>query len=210
MRVCVNTHYTKDYEGLAAIVIPNLQWYCDKHNYDLHITKSENGVFHFVKTKDTLNLLEKYDIVFTIELDAMIMNHKIKVEDFIDDYHDIFLCKDVNNYNSGVVITKSTKWAKDFWDIVNLNENNFGDEQNFFEQYGSRYDKIKVLPHPSINSIPYKHYHNYGYINYSGQAEPLHIQGNFQKNDFICHLPGMTLEKRIEIFSKLKEQIVYE
>ncbi len=210
MKIAIHTHYTYSYEPLAAIVIPNLQKYADKYKYDLHIEKYPDGNVDFVKTKTALKLLEDYDLVFCLECDMMVMNHTIKAESFIDDKHSFFICADVNNINGGSFIAKNNNYTRLFLEQTNNPEYGFKTEQNYWEANAVNHPDVKILPHPSINSIPYKYYHNYGYINYNWQPEPTHEQGNFEVGDFICHLPGMPLEKRIEIFNELKQYIIYE
>ncbi len=213
-KIAVHTHYTYTYESLAAIVIPVLQKYCDKNGYDLHIRKSHDK-FHFVKSHHLRELLEEYDLVLSIELDILITNLTVRFEDFINDTHDIFICKDINDYNGGCMITKSTEKAKRIIDLVNLNIDDFGDEQMFFEKYGNVYHSIiKVLPHPSINSVPYEYYYpSYGKIGFKDGdiiEKPTEEQGCWNIGHFNCHLPGMELSKRIEIFNKIKDFIIYE
>lgn len=210
MRIAVHTHYTNSYESLASIIIPNLQWYCDKNGYDLHIEKYEDGSVDFVKTRTALNLLEKYDLVFCLEADILVTNHTKKIEDFIDDKHSFFICNDVNGINGGSFIAKQNNYAKLFLEHTNNPAYGFKTEQNYWEANAINHPDVKILNHPAINSIPYKYYHNYGYINYNGQSEPTHEMGNWEKGDFVCHLPGKTLLERIKIFTEIKEQIVYE
>lgn len=215
LKIAVTTFYTNSYETLAAITIPPLQKWCDLHGYDLHINKISDTVSpHFIKTKDVRKLLDTYDIVMGIENDILITNLNYKIEDWLNEEQDIFLCKDINNFNSGSIILKSTERAKRLLDTINLNIEDFGDEQVFFEKYGHiYYGIIKVLPHPSINSIPYAYYYpSYGYLNYKIGEErdmPTGDQGCWQLGNFCCHLPGKSLNERIELFSIIKDFIIY-
>ncbi len=213
MRVAIHTHYTNSWEELAALVIPNLQRYADKHGYDLHVEKYQDGNVDFVKTKTALKLLENYDLVFCLEADMLIMNHTKRVTDFIDSRHDFYICKDINGVNGGSFIIMGTEHGERFLKETNKKEGEFKTEQNVWEtleKYPNHDSMVLFLKHPSINSIPYKYYHNFGYINYQGQLEPTHEMGNFAIGDFILHLPGKPLEERIKIFNELKQHIVYE
>jgi hypothetical protein len=218
-KIAVTTFYSESYEPLAALTIPPLQQWCDRHGYDLHIHKIENNEsFHFVKTKDARKLLDEYDVVMAIENDILITNLNYRIEDWLDDEHSFFICKDVNNYNGGCFIIKSNGWAKDFLRFVQSHAHWKGDEQNVFEEWCGRsfYQRdVKTMCHPSINSIPYEYYApSYGYINWEQynprKEKPTHEQGCWEKGDWCCHLPGKTLSERIEIFNKIKEDIIYE
>lgn len=213
MKICLTTFYTSSYEPLAAITIPVMQKYCDKHKYELNINKIPDGNFHFIKTLDTRALLDKYDVVMGIEADVLITNFETKVEDFLDDEHELYITDDINNINFGVFIAKSTVWAKALFNWVNSQKGIYGDEQNIFEFL--RHDKIKICKHPCFNSIAYEYYApSYGYINWEllnpAPIQPTVAQGDWVKGCFTCHLPGFTMERRIEIFNDLKQYIIYE
>lgn len=216
-KVAIHTHFTNNWEELASITIPNTQRYADKHGYDFHIEKYPDGNVDFVKTKTALKLLDEYDVVFCLEADMLITNHAVKVESFIDDKSAFYLCVDVNGVNGGSFIAVGEngglvlKYTNDA--PKTQHEYSLTTEQNVWEHIShieAVLLKVKILHHPSINSIPYKYYHNYGYINYNGQPEPTHEQGNWQPSDFICHLPGKPLSERISIFNEIKQHIIYE
>ena len=211
--ICVNTFFTPSYAPLAAIVIPNLIKYCNKHGYKYLINETSDDKFHFVKIKDTRKLLDVFDVTFTIELDAMIMNHKIKIESFLDEENEMYYTTDRNGANFGVSLWKSTPYTKELLDKLISLENEFGDEQNYFEQ-NPIIDKVKVLQHPNFNSIPYPFYKpSLGVIGYKDGDEvtmPTMEQGNYETGNFVCHLPGKTLNERLTIFNELKQHIIYE
>ncbi len=214
---CVTTFYTDSFAPLAAITVPVLERYCEKNGYHYNINRIPDGKFQFVKTKNTRKLLDAFSVVLTVDIDTMIMNHTVKIEDFINDDKHFYLTKDINNYNAGVFITKSSKWSKDWLDFINSHESTHDDEQNILEQYCDKpeiQNSITILPHPSINSIPYDLYSpSYGKIGFKEGdivEKPTHEQGDYQHGDFLIHLPGMTLTKRIEIFNEYRNKIIYE
>ncbi len=210
LKIAVTTFYSPNYESLAALTIPPLQKWCDLHGYYLNINKINDGTkHHFIKTVDARELLNFYDIVFAIENDILLTNMRINIEDYVSNpAKHFYLTHDVNGANTGTFIACSSEACKQLLDILNNSRGNFGDEQNFFET--TDINIVQQLPHPSINSIPYKYYHNYGYIKYNGELEPTHEQGNWQVGDFTMHLPGMTLERRCEIFANHLKDIIYE
>jgi len=98
------------------------------------------------------------EAIFYIDADVLITNFNIGVEDFLDNEHDLYLTRDVNEINSGVLILKNTdkgEWINEF--ILGM-RGYFENEQNIINQY-MKYEKfnrhVKVLPHPSINSYNY-------------------------------------------------------
>ncbi len=215
MKIAVTTFFTNSYEPLAEITIPVLRKWCSKHDYHISVHIINNDTFpHFIKTNDAKRLLnEGFDIVFAIENDILITNLNCKIEDFINDTHDFFLTKDMNGFNSGSFIIKNTEWARKWLSFINNRNDGKNDEQDIIQQYGGSiiFEKnILELPHPSINSIPYKYYDTHGYVHYNGQPIPTHEQGNWEHGDFTMHLPAMPLERRIELFTTHLNDIIYE
>lgn len=220
MKIAVAYVYGENFADIAGVCIPSLKKYCEKHKYCCHIRctpKNKKGWYGFINTKYGRELLEHYDAVFMIEGDFMITNHNIKIEDFINDEHHFYICKDVNDYNGGSWIAKGTEAAKTWLDIVNSYEDRFEHEQSVFETLCNFYVKaqlVKILPHPSINSVPFDRYApSYGKIGYrEGEIveKPTIEQGDWEKGNFVCHLPGKSLEERLKIFNEIREEIIYE
>ncbi len=213
-KFCVTTFYTESYIPLAAITIPVMEQWCKKHGYHFneHIIPNNQNP-HFVKTKDSRELLEIYDIVMAIECDILITNLNYKIEDWLDEENSMYITTDVNNANTAVIITKSTDLGKGLLDMVNKYENIFGDEQMVFEN--KRIKGVKYCEQPCFNSVPYESYYrpSYGKIGYKeGEiiTPPTEQQGQWQKGHFLMHLPGMELQKRIEIFNNHLKGIIYE
>ncbi len=212
MRIAVTTFYTESYQPLADITIPILDKYCNKHGYVLHINKTKEDNIHFVKTKDAKNLLDEYSLVWGVECDFLITNLNYKITDFINWEADTFLCKDVNGVNSGSVIFKSTDLCRTMLNCLNSYKGNIEDEQIFFE---NQHDpSIKYLSHPSINSIPYEPYYapSYGRYNFMEgmvSIKPTVEEGQWEPGQFVMHLPGMTMERRIEIFNNHLKDIIW-
>jgi hypothetical protein len=216
LNIAILTVYTEDYKPLADIVIPNLQRYCLKHDYDLYDFKIDHsGVYYgYQKLEKLLAILkeENIDAVLCIDLDVLITNHNIKIESFLDSEHDFYITKDVNGINAGSFIIKSSEWSIKFLRTILHNTSKFECEQNAFEYFNNlpeHKDKIKVLEHPSINSYMYAEYGpTWGIIVDKKIDKPLHKEGNWEIGDFILHLPGITFERRLEIFKSLEKEII--
>lgn len=213
---CVVTYFSPSYRQLAAITTATLQDYCHIHNYQLYLHEvDDNTPMYFVKTEIALQQLnEGFDVVFAVDCDVLITNYKIGVEDFLDDEHLFYACCDINGLNTGTFIVKNSAWTKNILREVLERKQmtlRYSDEQNVYQMI--RDDRVKHLPHPSINSILYELYApSYGVIGYKDGDEvmlPTHEQGCWVKGDFLMHLPGKPLQERIEIFNNVKEQIIY-
>jgi hypothetical protein len=63
--------------------------------------------------------------------------------------------------------------------------------------------KVKYLPHPSINSYRYELYAGYEGDYFHDYMHIPHEYGQWEPGDLLLHLPGLSLEKRIEVFKEM-------
>lgn len=207
MSITVLILYTTSWQSLADMVIPNAKMYCDKNNYTLQVLEynepypSDFGFNKIIEINNLFNNSTK--IVWSLDLDALITNKNIKIEDFLDDEHDFFICKDYNGINAGSFILRKSKWSENFINYILEQRNKVYCEQDAIESYLDEFpndEKIKILNHPSINS--------YLYELYPEIPKQTHEQGNWEIGDFVLHLPGMNMSKRVETFTKIKPEIL--
>lgn len=200
------TAYYPNYKQLADIVLPNLQEYCIKHGYGFYdYVLPEVGVHFSFKRMKMLRELMNYntDVILCTDIDILITNYNIKIESFLDSKHDFFIAKDVNGINAGNFIVRNTEWSRKYIDFILSKQDSFENDQNVIEAIKDDKEwnsKIKILPHPSINSLMYDEYgERYGIIGDRRIEKPTHEEGNWESKDFLLHLPGMPLERRLEI-----------
>lgn len=206
-----------NYQPLADIVIPNIRKYCRKHGYVdvVHKIPMIDTQYGFEKFKLIKQEFERRDtdMLLCVDIDTLITNHTIKIENFTNKENDLYLTRDVNGINTGSFIIKNTKWSMLFIDTVIELSKTMPNEQVAVEyligrdQNGSL--RIKTLGHPSINSYLYDEYApEWGVIGDKKIERPTHKQGDWQHGDFLVHLPGLPLHKRIDIITKLQEEII--
>lgn len=215
MRIALTTFFTHSYSDLAAITVEKMKMYCEKHGYYMNINIiNDFNRCHFVKTVDTRRLLDSFDVVMGIEADCLITNFNTKVEDFLDEENELYITTDLTNINFGVFIVKSSFYTKSLFDWINKLENKYGDEQEIFEA-NRNIEKTKVVSHPCFNSIPYSPYYapGYGKMFYK-EGDEVYIckenEGHWMPGNFIMHLPGMEMSRRVEVFTNHLKDIVYE
>lgn len=201
MKICLLMLYTESWIDLSKIVISNVQSYAKKHGYDTHIGMYKKEFSGFEKIKWSKISLERCDVVWSLDMDTLITNHEIKLESFLDVSHGFYICKDYNGINAGSFISLSSQWCRNLLEYFSRQQGQQGMhcEQNAVEAYMREFpndDKIKILQHPSINS--------YMYELYPEIPPQTHEQGNWQEGDFLLHLPGIGMNKRLEVLSKTK------
>lgn len=207
LKIGLLTAYYENYKSLANLVVPNLQGYCMKQGYGLYnYILPEEGAHYSFKRMEMLRKLfdyHKIDVILCTDIDILITNYNIKIESFLDDKHDFFITKDVNGINAGNFIIRNTEWSRSFLDFILSKKDSFSNDQNVLESIKDDIfwkPKIKILPHPSINSYHYHEYgENWGVIGDRKIERPTEEEGDWQAGNFLLHLPGIPLEKRIEI-----------
>lgn len=208
MRICIQMLYTKGWLELAKITCGNIVNYCRKHGYMWNIQCVDEPYDAFEKIRQIQKIFEndEADIVWSIDCDALITNYKCKVEDYLDEENDFYVCKDYNGINCGSFIVRKSEWSlrllqKIIW-YSKYEEVHC--EQDALKVYirirGC--ENIKKLPHPSINS--------YIYENYPEIPMQSHDKGQWEIGDFVIHLPGIGMQKRLDILNEIKEKIIYE
>jgi hypothetical protein len=204
MRICVLVLYTEGWSDIARVVIPNLSEYCLRHGYVLEDVSFRGEYpldFGYNKLVWIKKMFEanEYDIIWSLDLDTLITNHNNKVEDFIEGDKDFYITKDVNGINGGSFIIKNSKWSLFFLELlIGLKgQKGMHCEQDAIRTYYESHanEKIKILPHPSINSYDYSQYPEFPEVRERKQ-------GHWHKGDFVLHLPGMALSKRLQILKQ--------
>lgn len=203
--ITVAAYCTPNFEALAAVTVPSVRRYCDRHGYGHRIWNEESQSvddrpFGFRKTECALETLRAMaygdDLLFVIDLDLLVTNHTIRLESFIDNEHDIFATHDQNGLNSGAYLIRHTLGTEKFLEDV---ISRWGQPGVFGEQDAMRDalrieafgNLLKVLPQSAFNSYLYGEY----------GAVRTHQEGQWKRGDFALHLPGMSNERRIDLFT---------
>jgi hypothetical protein len=204
----------------------NIQQYCDLHGYTLISHKIENSDRHpqWHKISKSIELLKsnKFDWVFFIDLDCLIMNPTIKLETIIDEKYSFIVpshnvpsidTPTVTPFNTDNIITSQflvkndemgIKILEDIWDANGWPENM---DINTFD-YEGRQTRITILKPEFSNHIKIvdeKILNRFWYMN-----SPFMVFHNLGVNDlswnpgdFIVHVTGYKKEERIKLLSDL-------
>lgn len=225
--VCNNYIPEGDWEDFGKQISEIIDDYAKDNYYNRSCVTtriSEKKWMGWDKIKLCLDLIDDCDVLLCLDTDLMIMNHNITVESFLDNYNDIYIPRDRDNINVGVIILKSTEYVKQFlndvWECRNTFPDEFQQEQAAWWEIMKKYglDKMKILNQKGINSYPY---HDETFTNRFGNVEdeysytkrqfdPLiqHHYGNFTTGDFILHMPGISMDRRKKYLQFYKDKII--
>lgn len=201
--ICIQVLYTECWKELAKIVVPNVVNYCRKHGYSWNIQFINKEPFDaYEKVIQIKKCFEsnECDAVWSLDCDALITNYNKKIEDYLDDEHDLFICKMVGvGINAGSFVIKKSEWSLKLLDYLleRKGEEGMYGEQDAMNKYISEFpneNKIKYLPHPSINSLAMYLYPEF-VDDYKGVENAV-----WEDGCFVLHLPGQKLDLRLEIF----------
>ncbi len=128
-KILVVQYYTDNLK-YAKYSIELNKSYCDRHEYDYYVyNDSENLLKHSHQNNEAIQwfkvvLLKKmleekpdYDWYFFLDMDAIFSNHKMKIEEFIDEKYELVFADDYSHHclvNTGVFLVKNSNWNKEF------------------------------------------------------------------------------------------------
>lgn len=119
-RIAIVTLFDKNYEDLAKYSLPNKLAYANKHDYDFYYYDHSldlNRPPQWSKILAIQNVLNtnKYDWVWWIDIDSLIMNFNIKLESIIDDAYDVIFTHNAHSYiSNGSSFFKNSDISKQF------------------------------------------------------------------------------------------------
>lgn len=199
MKIAILILYTTGWQELADIVVPNAELYCKKHGYFLETAifndpMPSNFGFNKIMYISDMFELNEADVIWSLDMDTLITNHNFRVEDFITEQNNFWITKDVNGVNAGSFIARKSGWWKYFSKWILEYQQIANCEQDAIDLYYEEHNgkEIGILPHPSINSYDYSLYPEFPDIRKEEQ-------GHWHPGNFLLHLPGVGMNKRLEI-----------
>lgn len=90
--------------------------YCRQHGYDFYAISDApyDRPGAWSKIPAALTLLSKYDWLVSVDLDTVIVDHSVRLEEFIDPQHDAIFGLDENGINTGIFFVRSNPWSQLF------------------------------------------------------------------------------------------------
>lgn len=207
---------------LGDISMPNHQTYCDQHNIKYRVLRpgEDFGIAYagaWGKLEGLRNaLLDGWQYAIWIDADAVFTNMTDDILQHVDMEHDLFMSKDFNGLNSGVMIVRNTAWAavylgylhefKDMWPegvnpcfryeqrgfALTYDDICFRKKNPTFPRFPHADDirrRIKIVPSPRFNT-------------YECFSIPC-MTSKWHNGDTVFHVPGMG-NKPVRIKNKLK------
>lgn len=202
-KYCIASAYSNNFKKIIEITKPTLERYGNLYNIDIVIENiiKYDRPFSWYKIYLILNLLQsnKYDYVLWIDSDAAILNTSYKLDQFVVDNKYLYLAKDINGINCGVMMVKNNQYIINFlnkvYSMIEYLHDGWWEQKAIHKLVNDNYENI----HMYIEYIPQYIWNAYDYGSYN-----LSFNGNISKDSFIFHTPGMSISNKI---NKLKQYI---
>jgi hypothetical protein len=189
-KIAVITAFDNNHADLLEITRPIYNLYCDNQNYDFIEYKIENfdrpqSWFKVVAIQKTLEL--GYEHILWCDADSIILKQDYDLNNFIDGYKSLYICRDNMGLNAGIFIVKNTDLIKSFFRTVEtmypryLNNHPWcgvWEQAAIWELFGSNY--LDIVSHTQL--VP----------QYILNAYKEHVNDQ----TFILHLPNTPHEQR--------------
>jgi len=225
MKFCVLVCYDENYKKMASITVDlNIAKYCEMHGYDLHkdyqefFTDGRPAQWRKIKAARELLETNKYDWIFFIDVDCIIMNPDIKLESFIDDTYSFLLPSqdikapdtpilkgDIHNIITSQFFVKNDEFGREILDKIWIAENN--SIVNEFDHEGRQ---VRILINEGkynkhINIIDGKRLNRFWYANnpFMVFAFKGFNENAWQEGDFIVLVTTYSTEERVRLLSDL-------
>ena len=207
---------------LGEISMPNHKMYCDKHNIKYYVLRPEKDFVTsypgaWGKLVGLRNaLLEGWQYAIWIDADAIFTNFSDDILQHVDEEHDLFMSRDFNGLNSGVMIVRNTAWSAMYLGYLYEFKDKWPEGVNPCFRYEQRgigltFDDICFRKkNPSFPRFPYaddvrrrikivpsSRFNTYECFSTQCRASKWH------KGDTVFHVPGMG-NKATRLKNKLK------
>jgi len=222
----ISTHDSNYREFVKTTLYSNHKEYCDRHGYDLIVEEVDYSELRgFIQWKVILDNLTKYDWIWFVGCDTLVMNHTIKIEDKIDNSHHFIVSDDVNGPNAHSCLIRNSpealEWINFIWNmrLTSYIHHDWADNKVLMDYYHQQpwSNIISVKPQRYMNSYLYQEIWGHtdesllracitGYIKHDMNFNLNY--GQFQKGDWLLHMPGTGLETRMQIVQNWNDKVI--
>jgi hypothetical protein len=185
-------------KSLSDLSFQSIEKYCTSQGFDCerYIISAYNRPpawykIHAIKK----NLEEGYDYVIWIDADAVIYNQNFDLLKLLNSQKTVYIAKDLNNFNTGVLIFKKNTISMQILDFIYSQTEYLHDvwweQRAFIKTFDLNFlniqEETEIVPQNILNSYDY---YFYGY-------DHNHV-GNFNSQSFIIHYPSLPYEIRFQ------------
>lgn len=216
MKICLYTMQGHELSEMGKITAPNKLEYCNRHGYTFHQEPFTNCMWQgFERLPHLAEMLYAglFDWIYCLGCDALITNLNIRLETLINPAFGIIMATDAmmiqsdsfliqNAHNSLALLDKA--WEHRGAPIGKASEQSTiqGLMSNPFYS-----NTVKLVPQRTLNSYEYSLYNDMG-PPYTSHRDRFGNDGQWQRGDFVLHVPGRPLDTKIRTLASHVPSIV--
>lgn len=196
--------YTENIQEYLEITRPILKSYCEQNQYLFQIDKIPidfERPYAWYKIKMILDNMGDKNISYLLWMDAdsVIINKNFKIESLIKDKKYLYISKDINDINSGVMLIKINDFTKLFFEKVWMSVEFIN---HIWWEQAAIIDLINNNVMDIMNHLNYVDQNVLNAYDYAFYGNKQHPQGQVSKNSFIFHSPSLAKTTRLQLIRK--------
>lgn len=216
MRIALYTMHSDATLGeMAAITVPNKVEYCRRNGYD-YLQVPFTGECHpwpgYDRIPYLIALLKSgaYDWIFWLGCDALITNLSIKLEELTDRNCGMVIATDALEVQMDSFLVQpkvgGIELIEEIWSTRDGNHGPNYEQSNLARKIETKQFRsvVKLVPQRVMNSFNYSLYPASWGARYGTGTDRLGTNGQWQPGDFVFHVPGKELSRKI---SELKAKV---
>ena len=161
MKVCIATSVSENIRDIAHLTMPNKLEYCLRHGYQLHVNVDEYSKAVLKTAGVVWWLLERHDLVWTLDADAVITNMKIPIDSLSCIGPGVTVCEenivDWNKINCGSVLWRKGLETDTLLVDMSATRDEWVKEPCQAQTWMGRRSDITVVPTRTFNSVEWTH-----------------------------------------------------
>lgn len=153
----------------ASVSVPNTFEYCGRHSYSMLVRYGEYQSC-LRNQHEIMHLLDRYDLVWTLDADCLITNHNLKIEEVPGLGNHCTVCEEGmpwlswNRLNCGAIVYRSTEPTRKLLRAIHEAEPQWSNPsayafvwQSWLADHAERFsDCLTILPPRSFNSVAWE------------------------------------------------------
>jgi galactosyl transferase GMA12/MNN10 family len=199
MKIAIATMHSADWAPLSSVTLRTKELYCERNGYSLVHEQWAPGRDAYQKLDFVQRVLPHFDALMWIDCDALICNASTSLDGLLAATpRGLIITADLYGINTGVFIVRNQPIIFQFlyavltsgpWMFPGHRWQEQAAVQHFLSQPPYA-DVANIVPQRAMNS----------YLN-SEYGRPSWFDGTYQTGDFVLHLPGLPLARRVALAS---------
>jgi hypothetical protein len=200
LRIGIISMTDEKYKPVVELTIHVNAQYAQYHGYIFGIKQREKESWAetvWEKIPILREYLSQFDWLMWIDADAMVMDHRVKIEDLIEkagEEKDLIISADLNGLNAGVFLLRNCEWSHQYLKHVDEHKPNY---------IGLKYPEQMAMD----ACIPYGT--NLQHVAYLPQWLLNQFWIQWIPGDFIIHHSGGSVEDKVKGLTPFLEKVQY-